>query len=900
MECIRCRLWKNRKRLLAAAFVIFIFAVDRISAFHRLTGVCEAVRSGEYIYLLDESNESDILLKMDDNGIIHGQIVLPKLKGEWWNAYFSLCADQDGSIYVYYYGKTMDFGITRYQVMACDFDTGKLTPVWDLPNDNLQIQVTNQNVYYVAREADGSAGFYCQDAGGNKTLLMNPDIPFEQVKLFAWNEDNGFLWVDWSGRFYKNQQLLEEGFDHPWEYVNICADDQGIFYTDMEHGLAKRVGWEDVKPTAVFEADGHAGIYSIHINRDGSVIAAIDQADGSRGLIALDDRGEVIREWRVLAKPVSERIIYVIKTICILAVAAAVFIGLKRLLFHYTDGMVPILLQLLLLVLPVILGADAWINRNIRETLENRMLKMQYDLLYVIADNQLSLWDPDLLLRIDWQNIADDPLYQELFKATDYSTLEKQIYPGGSDQAEAIISNPYSWTYILENGELRYLHADGRQFYGTRVLYDRGYREIDKMAEAMKEHRVIGSAYSDMRGRYIVLYVPVILPEGEAIGVMECGVNRRILIYEVERQMIQVQQILAGVLIILAAVIALLLGYSLKPLGTLRQAVEDAGKGHLGQDIVVRGRTEVTRIAHSFNHMSAQLKHHMDFIEECSKRYASFVPRRVFDILNRADITQAELGDQSEITAAVLDVESSQFRHMARKMDGDSLYAMVNHTLETMIRIISEGDGIIDHMAGNGLLAYYPEDGKASLIAAVSICETMNRQMEAGEKIPLYRMVIHYGSVRVGIIGEETRMAAGTISEAMTLVSFLKDMGDCYRIRILVTESLKQQVPDFTDRFHSRLIGYVHLTTTDSLEAVYDVYDGDKDHERRAKEDSLELFDQALQDYLAGRYYDARLRFARVLRRNPEDMVAREYIYRCDGYYQADGDKDLNVWLERY
>ena len=143
-------------------------------------------------------------------------------------------------------------------------------------------------------------------------------------------------------------------------------------------------------------------------------------------------------------------------------------------------------------------------------------------------------------------------------------------------------------------------------------------------------------------------------------------------------------------------------------------------------------------------------------------------------------------------------------------------------------------------------------------------------------------------------------MAAATISEIMTMAGFYSGMAEKYGCRVLVTGSLARQIPGFESSYHVRRLGYVLLKTSGTLEPVYDVYDGDERSEFEKKEKTAQLFDGAVEDYLAERYYEARLKFARVLRLSPKDEAARVYVFRCDAYYRSEGKEEMTAWLEQY
>ena len=896
--------------IITAVLLVLVAAVaDRSGSRVRLTGVCDVIQHEDTLYILDNQGDSYQLFASGTDGVLKGQIVLPKLEGNWWNSYSSLSVDTDGSVYLYYYGKTMDLGESRSAVYRCDFEKGSLIFQWELPAEKMiRIQVTDGAVCYLASDSGGKAVFYRQDKQGEIQCLFQPAVEYNQVKGFGWNQEKGFLWMDWNCAFHRNGYQIEDGTETQ-DFVNVCMDHNGISYTDMTTETVMYQGWDQKVPKERFRIEDvkiwnqkleYLDLLPFRYNTDGSWLAGVDLEPESRCLGIFDASGKQVSQLEYLVRPLWDRILHAGRAVCLCLALAGTGIGLMKLMLHYTGGMVPILVQLLGVLIPVVLSGSLLLNHQIRSALEQRLIKTEYDFLYVIANQQIRGMDPMELLAVDLWNIPQDPHYRKLFRQRSYSSLAKSIFEDGKKGGELVTANTYSWIFLEKNKDLRYLEVSDRHCFGTRVSYDRGRPEIKKMQEAMEQQHVVKSEYNDFAGSFIVLYVPVITEAGKSIGVMECGMNRRILIYEIARWM---KQINGGLMVLNAVLILtfiLVLSYFLYPLGRVRKAVEDLNGGNLGRMVTVRGRDEVAEIARAFNRMSCRLKEQMEYTRLCAERYAAFVPQKVFEILERSDITKVELGDQREIAAAILHVGSHQFEKMARQMNGGELYGMINRTLQEMIPIIMAQQGVVERMAGDKLTAYYPGGGREALITAVSICEKMNLLAGGELPVPLYHAVIHAGKIRVGIIGWQERMEAATISEVMTLASFLQGMAEKYGVRILVTESAAKQIPDFSVRFHVRMIGYLRVQMSQSLEAVYDVYDGDDEEQRSAKKATAEQFAKGLGYYFAQQYYEARLEFVGVLRRNPKDLAARAYVYRCDAYNQSEEKHAMQVWLEQY
>lgn len=296
----------------------------------------------------------------------------------------------------------------------------------------------------------------------------------------------------------------------------------------------------------------------------------------------------------------------------------------------------------------------------------------------------------------------------------------------------------------------------------------------------------------------------------------------------------------------------------------------------------------------------ARLRQQMALLQNRMAGYVKFVPNQVFEILKRQDITEVLVGDQRELETGVLMIDSRRFKELAKIMEGEELYGMINRMYQGMIPVVLRYDGFVEQMVESGLRACFVSGSEGALKAAVSVCELINRWRSEGEIFPVFRMAVAYGMVKIGIIGQEERASASVISEIMTALEFLVDMGDKYGARILVTGIAASQIPDFEESFHTRLLGYVYIKLNNTVEAVYDVYDGDEQEERRLKKDTRELFQEAVTDFMKKSFYDAREKFAKVLRQNRFDKAAKEYIYRCDSYYQAGETADRDLYLEHF
>lgn len=902
----------RRKLWLAVAAGAVILGIvwlrDRAVYSFQLHGVSDAIYGAGCLYFIDNGGDVSNLFKTDMGGRVQGRIDAPKLQGAWWNSFSSLVRDRDGQVYVYCYSRAMDRAVGRSLVYRCDFEQGSLEFAWELPSVKmLQVQVIDGQVYYLGEEAEGGYGLYSMDRQGRKTLVRRVEGASSSVKDACYDPEKGIAWADWNGRFYYNgREAAPEG---PRDPANIRIDRGGVYYLDAEDHVVKNIPFDSREAVPLFRAEDAAllspglayeDVLPFHYYEDGTWLGGVDISHGRRVLGIFDREGTQRLQVASVRLRAEDRGAMWLQTVCICLVCGAVLAGGVRLGLRRTGGTVPIIAKLLLILIPLILSVSFLLNRQLRISLEKRMLGMDYELLYVIADLKLSVINSDHLMKMDLQRIPDDPYYRDIFMGEDYSVLPQGIYQYGSAKPQPVIANVYHWIFLQKDGIMRYGQVDGRHYFGGRVAFDRSIEEMEKMDMAMRNQVAVKTEYNDFTGDFIALYIPVVNGSGQSVGVMESGVNRRILTYGVNQQMAQVHVMIAAVMALLIGILVSVLAFFLYPLGRLREAVEDVGRGNLGRKVRARGRDEVADISHTFNRMSETLKTQVDFIQACMAGYAAFVPSKVLEILEREDITRVRLGDQKEIEAAVLNIGSRQLKEEAGSLSGDGLYRIINQMLSEMIPVIAGDEGVVDHMRGDGVEAYYPYNCQGALRSAAAIRERIRSMREEGSHIPACRCGLGYGLMKLGIVGGRERMEASSISELKSLAEFLTSMAETYGAGIILLESAAGRIGDFRQRYHVREIGTLYCRRTGEAEKIYDVYDGDEAADFRAKERTKEWFCKAMEAYRNKKYYDARLAFAKVLKENGSDLAARAYVYRCDAFYRTGDENAVPPHLEEY
>lgn len=258
--------------------------------------------------------------------------------------------------------------------------------------------------------------------------------------------------------------------------------------------------------------------------------------------------------------------------------------------------------------------------------------------------------------------------------------------------------------------------------------------------------------------------------------------------------------------------------------------------------------------------------------------YCCLLPGRLLDLFQQGELDKLRIGEQKSVKAAVLSYNIPGFDRIVRQMSAEDIFRFVNSILSLVVPCILYQEGEIDEYVDAGLSAFFLNNPERALRCAVSVCESLN---QAGIK-EMYSIGLTYGDVLVGIVGHEKRFGILTISETTGLAEFLQELAVRYQARILITGSMKRQIPDFEKSYNSRYLGNIYLRTARHTEELYDVYDGDEPMDKNGKRKTRLLFKNGVDLFQNKNYHDARQHFIEVLKANRMDGAAKEYLYLCN------------------
>lgn len=188
-----------------------------------------------------------------------------------------------------------------------------------------------------------------------------------------------------------------------------------------------------------------------------------------------------------------------------------------------------------------------------------------------------------------------------------------------------------------------------------------------------------------------------------------------------------------------------------------------------------------------------------------SKLFGQYIPPELVDEIseNPQDINLD--GESREMTVMFSDIRG--FTTISEALKPKELTQLINEILTPLTRVIHKHRGTIDKYMGDAIMAFWGaplQDGyhaKNALLAGLEMLNVIEELQPLFKKRgwPEIRIGIgmNTGLMNVGNMGSEFRMAYTVLGDAVNLGSRLEGLTKSYGVSIIVSEFIKEAVPEF-------------------------------------------------------------------------------------------------------
>ena len=478
-------------------------------------------------------------------------------------------------------------------------------------------------------------------------------------------------------------------------------------------------------------------------------------------------------------------------------------------------------------------------------------------------------------------NLTNQNLVNQLKEIYTTATNQYEIYKYSQDKDESInsiidtakkgFSQNNSMVMGVEVGGRLLLSASASEkeefFWDSDALYEMNEKRLDGITE--------GSIYfNTQRGEFLGVY--------KYHEDWRCYFLRAELVSDMNSSTVKIFALISGIICIIT-VIFLWIGLVLfnKILSNVKRITEGLYRMQASQsmeliDLSGASNDDITYLGASFNSLSATINNLLGIFQK-------FVSK---DVVNKAysdHIIRLE-GTQRELTMLFSDIKG--FTYMTETL-GNDIINLLNIHYDKVIHNIHQDDGVIGSIIGDAVLAMYGtfnfQDNKSvqAVRSAWSITRVtaelreklIFRRKEIEETRPLteseekvFKAVlldvgvgIDGGTVFYGNIGSAEHMTNTVIGDNVNSASRLEGLTRVYKIPVIVSEYVKNEVETATSAYKFIEIDTVQVKGKTEGKKIFfpiDVSSADEEIIRK-----YEIFQLGLQAYYDGDWKQARALF---------------------------------------
>lgn len=471
-----------------------------------------------------------------------------------------------------------------------------------------------------------------------------------------------------------------------------------------------------------------------------------------------------------------------------------------------------------------------------------------------------------------------DSQYEELIRHMQRIQRNAEVYYLYVVATENEEEGVYIFDLKLEGGESVLNHS-----LGEKNPLKENYPGLSEMFTSQSSEPIYDEVEIGGEGLDSI-YIPMRNEDGDPVGFVGIDFMDSELREEAGQRIRRARTLLFVILGIFFLINLLFVRISiLRPIYRLRKHAERVAAGEYDSALRVRGHDELSDITAVFNRMTENIAGHMEEMQKLNDAYFRYVPDKILPLLGKNRIEQVGLGDEVSQVLTVFSFQMADFDRTIRKKSNPEMIDAINQILQVTIPVVAEREGMVEIFQNAGFTALYDGGCEPALQSAIEINQKLNQMARSGELDQNRAAIgISYGEVALGIVGQEKRMEAITVSQYRDMACWLQGIAERYQSHILITQTAAGKIPRFLERFHTRMLGFVYNTYTGHRDLVYDVYDGDSDDETDAKNETKASFEKGVELYCAGDFVHARHQFIAVLKRFRRDRAAKEYLSLCD------------------
>lgn len=883
------------------------------------------------IYFLEQSDDNYDVYHTDENGNLIDKICNKKIDDNDYHNALNL-QYSNGKVYmVEYRNDIIDVEDDGYKIIECDFKHNKFNKVIDLEDTQLifEYRINNDTtellyLYYNSESYE----YLIKKVSVNQKLSENTtEIVAEYDENIIYNDlildrygNKYFTTID--GELYRYtgynkyeklypsddsySKAVEFSYDNGDRIYFIDSNENAVMYYDINTGVCSNA--DDKLYNAI---DSYNLTYNtnyclsdltnINFSPDGYFTCSVDGMDNNYLLGIYNKNGfnivsDINNNFNI-GKSVLIILAYGLIIFTLISLAALLLYVFIQKYISLIIRMATAFMLLFCIVITVIFN-------GMKSVLNDAFTKSVNDKILYMCENKTKDFpkysdeDIETLMNTefnkedhsDWKDDVEYSIYN--LTAFNYHSSTPVTEYDGENVSETSIDIRYDYYFsvFMMDDEKFNIVFDSSSISNMPAQYMRTRYVSDIIKKVMETGEKQLTSDLFLMQECTSIYAPLFNENGDVTGVFQISmVNNTEILFRVNQAINRNIFKIIIIMMILIIIITIFMVIFIKPLKPLKDKAMELMHGNVGITVKPVGNNEITALTIQFNHMSSELSENISNMKLLCRYYEYYVPKKLFSILKKSDISEISLNDKYNISMAVLHI-----RIHIKNIDVEehSFVKILNEFLQKVIAKAQIYDGIIEYYNRYEMKILYYEKYNNAVRTAVAVHEIINEMSQIKTDYKIFAdSLISFENCIFNITGNNKRISIASSSDN----SFTSDdLNFNYDVcNLIVTDRLINKSENFFDIFDTRFIG-IHTIDGENMK-LFEVFNGDNLYNQNMKRIYKDKFENAVKLYLLKDYREARNIFIEIFENYPEDCLSGNYICLCDDLLKKGGDVSEKV-----
>lgn len=281
--------------------------------------------------------------------------------------------------------------------------------------------------------------------------------------------------------------------------------------------------------------------------------------------------------------------------------------------------------------------------------------------------------------------------------------------------------------------------------------------------------------------------------------------------------------------------------------------------------------------------------------KQMGNMFGQYIPPELVEQMSQSDEEFSLKGESREMTVLFSDVRG--FTTISEGMEPQELCELINDILTPVTRVIHEHKGTIDKYIGDAIMAFWgapmhnAQHATYAVRAGLAILQalkTIQKDFKAkGWPEVDIGIGLNTGTMSVGNMGSQFRIAYTIMGDAVNLGSRLEGLTKQYGVKMIVSESTLLAAPEFT----YRELDKVRVKGKNKPITIYEPLGVTEDIGYEQLQ-LLDLLNQGLNDYRQQQWIASQAIFEQLAEQHPHDKLYPIYLERIAYYLESPPETD--------